>query len=180
MGSDAEEGDPQEADADGSDTNDTCGEEEEDDCEEDYVVDWEDLAGDDHQPVDWLEDLVVGEKVATAGGADAVLDLVDTGDEHRGPNDEDNDDEEQSTEELERTEDGLDLDPSSDEPVVTFTRILGSEAFAADEGALFTDQSLKLASVPGVETTFAPLIAAFELALALTVLVELRRRGCCH
>lgn len=85
---DLEDADPEEADADGGDAGDRAAEEEEDEKGHDDVVDREDLGGLDKDEVDGLEDVDLTQDVAAARLADGVLGLVDTGDEHRGPDEE--------------------------------------------------------------------------------------------
>lgn len=177
---DAEEGDPKESNTDSGNTDNTGSEEDEDKDEEDGVVNWEDLAGDNHEPIDGLEDLVMSKEVTTAGGADTVLDLVDAGNKHRGPDNENDDNKEKSAEKLEWAKDGFDLDPGFNEPIVAFTDALSSKSFTTDESALFTNKRLELTSIPGVESTLATFAAAFELALTLAVLSELRAGCCCN
>ena len=175
MSADAEKSNPEEADANRCDADNAGGEEDQDNCEEDDVVDWEDLARENHQPVDGLEDLVVSKEISATRLAHAIFDLVNTCDEHRRPDEQDDYDEQKTTDKLEGSEDGFNLDPGSDKKVVTLSSALDGQTFTTHEGAFLTNQSVKLTSVPRVETTVATLVATLELALALTVLDELRR-----
>lgn len=60
---------------------------------------------------------------------------------------------------------------------MAFAAVFGGESLATDQGALFTHQSLELATVASVKTSFSAFTSSFELALAFAILVELARRG---
>lgn len=171
---DLEDGEPEEADADGGDADDRGAEEEEDEEQEEDVVDGEDLGGLDEDPVQRLEDVDVSEDVAAAGFADGVLGLVDARDEHTGEDEEGEHHQDKTADEFERAEDGLDLDPGLDEPVAVFAARFGSETFAADQCAFLADQGFQFTSVARVQSTVTALTAALELALALAVGLQLR------
>ena len=90
---DLEQTDPQEADADSCNADNRSGKEQKGQKKEDDIVDGEDLGGDNEEPVDRLEDLVVAKQISATSFANRVLDLVHTSDQHAGPYDEDDDDE---------------------------------------------------------------------------------------
>lgn len=169
---DAEDDDPEEADSQGGDADDGGAEKEEHEKEEDDVVDWEDFAGHDEDPVHGLEDVDVSQNVAAADLAYAVLGLVDARDEHAHPDQQGDNHEQEAPQELDGTEDGARLGPYFHQPGA-FTAGFGSEAFAPDERPFVTHEGFEFAPVSGVEASFAAFVAAFELALAFAVLLEL-------
>jgi len=110
---DLEDGNPEEPDADCSYSNNGSGEEEENQKEEDYVVNWENFGSDDEQPVDGLKDVNVSQKVTTFDFANRVLGFVDASDEHRCPDKKNNNNEQETADELDGSEDCLHLHPRS-------------------------------------------------------------------
>ena len=139
---DPEQGDPEEADADGGHSDNGRGEEQHRQEEEKDVVDREDATRDRQDVVDRVKDLGVSEQEAAVRAADGVLDLVDASDQHAGEDEERDKEEEQAAEELQWTEHSLKLDPGADDEVVALSAVLCGESFAADQGALLTNQSL--------------------------------------
>ena len=169
-----ENGNPEEADADRSDSNNRGGEKEEDKEQEQNIVDREDLGRLDKDPVERLEDVDVAEDVSAVSTADGVLGLVNASNEHTSENDKGKYEEDEASEELQRAEKGLCPDPGLDNPMAVLTTGLGRQAFAADQSALLANKGLKLAPVPAIQSALTALAAAFKLPLALTVGLELR------
>jgi len=112
-----EQTDPQEADTDRGNTDNRSGKEQKGQKKENDIVDGEDLRGNNEKPVDGLEDLVVAKQISTASLAHRVFDLVDAGDQHAGPDDENDNYEQKTTEEFQGSENGFGLEPHTDEPV---------------------------------------------------------------
>lgn len=139
---DSEEGEPEEADADGGEADDGGEEEEEGEKEEDDVVYWEDFRGLEEESVDRLEDLGVGEDVAAGAAAGRILDLVDGGNEHRGPDDEDDANEEDTADQFDGAEYGTGLMPDYNGPVLTFASSFCGKTLASDESALVSNERL--------------------------------------
>lgn len=121
---DFEEGNPEEADSDGSHADDGRGEEEHRQEKVEDVVYREDAAGDRHDVVDRVEDLGVSEQETAVRAAYRVLDLVDAGDQHTGEDEDGHEKEKQAADELQRAEHSFELDPGADEEVVAFAAVL--------------------------------------------------------
>lgn len=119
--SDAEKNDPEEADSDGSQANNAGTEEEQREEQEDDVVDRKHTGGVGQQGIDGLENLGLAEQVAARGSADRVLDLVDHRDQHACKDDQRDDQQQYSKDELQRSKDGLKLDPRPHEEVASFS-----------------------------------------------------------
>ena len=175
---DLEDGDPEEANASSGNTNNGSGEEEQDKEQEEHVVDGEHLGRLDEDPVQRLEDVDVAKDVSAVGATDGVLGLVNASDEHASEDEEGEKHENEPTDELEGAEEGLNLDPGLDDPMTVFAARFGSKTFTANESALLADKSLEFAPVSAVQSTFASLIAALELSLALAIGLQLRGGVC--
>lgn len=170
---DLEKSDPKEANTNGSDANDRCGEEEQYQQEEEHIVYWEHFGRLDQDPIDRLEDVDASEDVSAVRLAHGILRLVDASDKHAREDEKGENHEDESTNELQRSEYSFSLDPGLDKPMAVFAACLGSQTLSSDQSPLFADESFQFAPISGVQTTFTALVAAFQLPLTLAVLFEL-------
>lgn len=109
--SDTEYRDPKDSDTNCCNTNDAGCEEEHGDEQEDDVVDGKDLRRLDQDPVDWVEDINVTEKMTTMFLADGVFRFVNASDEHADPDQKNDNDQEEAQYELYGAEYSSKLEP---------------------------------------------------------------------
>ena len=135
--SDSKDCDPEQSDADGCYTDNTCAEEEHGDQQEDDIVDGEYLRSLDQDPVDRLEDVGISQQVATVSLADRVLCFVNSRDEHAREDQKDNNDQQSPKDEFDGSENSSKLDPHLVEEILTFSRCFVRQSLSPAQGSLF-------------------------------------------
>jgi hypothetical protein len=168
----AEDCDPEGADADHAEARDGRGGQVPDQHEEQDVVGGERARGEQQQRIERLENPRRAQHVPAARAASRVLQLVDRGDEHRREYQQAEDEEEQSTEQLDRAQHSLKPVPRAHEHPAPLPLRLSSKPRTPCQRALLAQQGLELAAVARVEAVGPALVARVELALALAILVE--------
>ena len=139
---DLEETKPQEADAHDPDADNGAEEEEQHQQRDEHVIDRKYLGGQNKEPIGRVEDVDVTQDVPAFGLADRVLGLVDSGQEHRYPDEERDDEEQNPSEEFERPEDGLSLRPGFYQPALAVAPCFVRQPFATDQCSFFSQQSI--------------------------------------
>lgn len=174
---DLEDANPEEANAHGSDTRDGAAKKEKHQESHEDVVNGEGLGRLDEDEVHGLKDVDLAKDVTALLLANRVLGLVNTSDEHRYENDKGQEEEEDSTEELDGAEHSADLEPGLVDSAAAFTLSFGRESLTSNKCLFFSNQSIELSLILSGHTLLSASIAHLDLSLAFAVLLKLRSSG---
>lgn len=139
---DSENSDPEEPDANCRDADDRTAEKQQDDQCEQNVVYRKDLCRAYKDPVDRIEDIDMSQDVSTIMLADRVFGLVYCSEEHRYPNKDRDEKQQNSAQKLEWSKYRLGFEPCPDQPAASFALCLLNQTLPPDKCSFFSHQAI--------------------------------------